>query len=410
MPTRARGTEDVLPAAAGRWTRLERIARELAARHGFGEVRTPIFEHTELVHRVGASTDVVQKETYDFSDRGGRSLTLRPEGTAPVVRACLQGRLLDQGLPVKLCYVTLAAFRYERPEAGRLRQHHQFGCETFGAPGPVADAELAVLLGEFLEAAGIRGAVAHVNSIGCAACRPGYREALRDYYRPRLSGLCGDCQRRFEQNPLRLLDCRVDRDAALGAPHAVDHLDPDCAAHHAALLRLLGAAGVPARQDHLLVRGFDYYTRTVFEFVQGGESEGAVSLGGGGRYDDLVAELGGPRMPAAGFGVGMERLLLALDRQGEASADARSCDVLVAGEPEAAFALCATLRRGGLAAEFDPLGRSLKAQLRYADRLQARFVAILGPGGVTLRDMAQHAQREVAAEAVAAEVAAVIRR
>ena len=407
--SRPRGTEDVLPPAGGRWQRIERLARELAARYGFAEIRTPTFEHTELIHRVGESTDVVQKETYDFVDRGGRQLSLRPEGTAPAVRACLQGGLTAAGLPVKVFYVGLSAFRYERPEAGRLREHHQFGCETLGAGGAAADAELVTLLGDYLMASGVRGAVAHVNTLGCAECRPRYRAALQAYYRERLPGLCADCRRRFEQNPLRLLDCKVDRAAALEAPAARDHLCRACAAHHAELGRLLGAAAVAWEQDDLLVRGFDYYTRTVFEFVHGGL--GAQSgLGGGGRYDRLVSELGGPDLPAAGFGVGLERLLLALEQEGAVETDAAPCDVFVAGSGvEASFALATALRREGLAAEFDPLGRSLRAQLRHADRLGARFAVLLSEAGepAQLRDMRRQEQRPVPAEAAA--VAAAVR-
>jgi histidyl-tRNA synthetase len=397
VATRPRGTLDVLPAEAGRWQRVERIARDLAARYGFGEIRTPAFEHTELIHRLGASTDVVQKETYDFVDRGGRRLTLRPEGTAPAVRAVLQGGLLNQGLPVKVYYVNLSAFRYERPEAGRLRQHHQFGCEVFGVEGPAAEAELMALLADFLREVGVRGAVAHLNSLGCEECRPRYREALRAYYAPRLGGLCPDCQRRFEHNPLRLLDCKVDREAAREAPRAVDTLCPACARHLAELEALLRAAEVPFERDHLLVRGFDYYTRTVFEFVH--ERLGAqASLGGGGRYDGLVASLGGPSVPAAGFGVGMERLLLALDSEGVQATDARPCELFVAGEErQLAFTLCLEARRAGLAAEFDAMGRSLKAQFRHADRLGARCVAVVqGPHDpLVLRDMLRHEQSTV---------------
>lgn len=400
VSTRPRGTEDVLPDETPRWRRVERIARESAARAGFGEIRTPTFEHTELIHRIGDSTDVVQKETYDFSDRGGRSLTLRPEGTAPVVRACMQGGLLGGALPIKVFYVTLSAFRYERPQAGRLREHHQFGCECFGVAGPVADAELIVLMADFLAAAGIRSAVVRINSIGCDRCRPRYREALLEYYRERLPDLCADCRRRWGQNPLRLLDCKVDRPAALGAPRSVDHLCPECAEHFAGLRTLLDRAHLSYEPDPLLVRGFDYYTRTVFEFAHAGIGAQAA-LGGGGRYDSLVASLGGPQLPAAGFGLGMERLLAALELEGVGGEPRAGCDLFVAGEDAAgAFDLCVQARRSGLVAEFDPLGRSLKAQFRHADRLGARHVAVLGgpSRAVSLRDMRTHQQRDLAPE------------
>lgn len=407
VTARPRGTEDVLPAQAPRWRRLEGLARTLAGRAGFGEVRTPSFEHTELVHRVGDSTDVVQKETYDFTDRGGRSLTLRPEGTAPVVRACLQGGLLGGALPVKVFYVGMSAFRYERPQAGRLREHHQFGCECFGAAAPAADAELMLLMADFFAAAGIRQAVARVNSIGCPVCRPGYREALREYYRQRLPELCADCQRRFEQNPLRLLDCKIDREAALAAPRATDHLCAECAAHFQGLLALLAAAGLEHELDPLLVRGFDYYTRTVFEYVHAGIGAQAA-LGGGGRYDGLVAALGGPEMPAAGFGLGLERLLAALAQEGVAEPAPAGLDLFVAAsEPAAAFTLCLQARRAGLSADFDPLGRSLKAQFRHADRLGARRVAVLAEPGapVAVREMATGRQDELPLAGVIAALA-----
>jgi len=407
---RARGTEDVLPGEVLRWRRLEGIARELAGRYGFGEIRTPSFEYTELIHRVGESTDVVQKETYDFIDRGGRSLTLRPEGTAPVVRACLQGGLFGGSLPIKVFYVTLSAFRYERPEAGRLRQHHQFGCECFGSPGPATDAELILLMADFFAAAGIRSVVPHLNTIGCPECRPRYREALQAYYRDRLPTLCADCRRRFDQNPLRLLDCKVDREAALGAPHAVDHVCAACAEHFQTLRALLAAAGLSYELDHQLVRGFDYYTRTVFEFVHAGIGAQA-SLGGGGRYDGLVESLGGTAVPAAGFGLGMERLLVALAQEGLEAQPTTGCDIFVAGDDAAAvFALCSEARRAGLGAEFDPLGRSLKAQFRHADRLGARHVVILqGPEQpAVLRDMRTREQRDTPASDVVAVVQAAI--
>ncbi len=396
----------MLPEAAPSWRRVERIAHGLAARYGFGEIRTPSFEYSELIHHVGESTDVVQKETYDLADRGGRALTLRPEGTAPVVRACLEGGLFARGFPVKVYYVTLSAFRYERPEAGRLREHHQFGCEVFGVPGPAADAELMALMAAFLAEAGIREASARLNSIGCPVCRPAYREALVGYYASRADALCGDCRRRLEQNPLRLLDCKVDRDAALGAPHALDHLCADCSAHLAELRALLEAAGVPYSIDHLLVRGFDYYTRTVFEFVHGGIGAQAA-LGGGGRYDGLVEALGGPPTPAAGFALGLERLLLALEQEGAVAEPDAPCQLFVAGPAARALPLALEARRAGLRADFDPLGRSLKAQFRHADRLGARFVAVPEAGGgpaVTLRDMEAKTQQEVVHDALVSAV------
>jgi histidyl-tRNA synthetase len=411
LTTRPRGTEDVLPEAAARWQALEATARAVCRLYGFGEIRTPTFEHSELFHRLGESTDVVQKETYDFVDRGGRRLTLRPEGTAAVVRALLENHLDKGPLPVKLYYLNYAAFRYERPEAGRLREHHQFGCEVFGAADAAADAELIALVATFLRRLGLEGWQVRVNSIGDPACRPRFREALLAYYRPLRQDLCDDCQRRLEQNPLRLLDCKRDVEAVRGAPSSLDYLCEGCADHFAALRRYLDDLGVPYQVDPRLVRGFDYYTRTVFEFVHG--ALGAQnSILGGGRYDGLVAALGGPSLPAVGFAVGMERLLLAAQAAGRPLPGPEPLDVFVAaaGEParRGALLLCESLRRAGLAAGFDAVGRSLKAQLRQAAR-EARFAAILGEaeearGMVALRDLVTGEQVEVPREGLAAAV------
>lgn len=402
LTTRPRGTEDVLPSASPRWQWLEAVAREVCRLYGFGEIRTPTFEHSELFHRLGETTDVVQKETYDFTDRGGRRLTLRPEGTAAVVRAVLENHLDKGPLPVKLYYLNYAAFRYERPEAGRLREHHQFGCEIFGAADAAADAELIALVATFLARLGLDGWTVRLNSIGDEACRPRYREALLNYYRPLRDRLCPDCQRRLEHNPLRLLDCKRDADAVRGAPSSLEYLCGPCADHWAALRRYLDDLGIAYEVDPRLVRGFDYYTRTVFEFVHSGLGA-QNSILGGGRYDGLVAALGGPSLPAVGFAVGMERLLLAAEAAGVPLPGPEPLDVFVAplGEQarRRALTLCEALRRGGVAAEFDLLGRSLKAQMKHAGRA-ARFAAILGEeeqsrGVVTLRNLATGQQEEV---------------
>jgi histidyl-tRNA synthetase len=411
---RPRGTEDVFPEAAARWRALEGVCRSLARRYGYGELRTPTFEHSEVFHRhLGDATDVVQKETYDFKDRGGRQLTLRPEGTAGAVRAFLQAGLQGGPLPCKLFYVTLSAFRYERPQAGRLREHHQFGCEVLGSGDPSTDAELIALVADLLRELGVQGFGVRLNSIGDPACRPAYLEALRTYYRPLLPELCPDCQARFQHNPLRLLDCKRDREAVAGAPRAADHLCAACAAHFALLRGHLDALGIDYAVDHTLVRGFDYYTRTVFEFVSG-ELGAQNSILGGGRYDGLVASMGGPALPAAGFAVGMERLLAVA---GGLPADAPPLDAYVAAEePREALLACQALRRAGLAADMDPLGRSLRAQLRAADRRgatwavirqapeRARDVALLRP----LRDP-DAPQREVAWSAFLADPGRLLR-
>lgn len=401
MDTRPRGTEDVLPAAAARWRRLEAVCHELCRRYGYGEVRTPVFEHAEVFRRsLGEATDVVQKETYDFTDRGGRALTLRPEGTAPVVRAVLQNGLLSAGLPLKLAYVGYAAFRHERPQAGRLRQFHQFGCELFGSADPAADAELICLIADLLGEVGLAGWTVRLNSIGDDACRPRYRQALQAYYRPLLPSLCGDCRDRFERNPLRLLDCKVDRQAVAAAPRAVDHLCADCATHFARLCAYLDELGIGYVVDPTLVRGFDYYTRTVFEFVHG-ELGAQNSILGGGRYDGLVAAFGGPPTPACGFAVGMERLLLLVGERLAAGAGPDVYLAAVGAAPRrAGLRLAREIRAAGLAVETDLMNRSLKAQLRAADRCGARLCAILGEdelsrGVAVLRELRGEGQREL---------------
>ncbi len=405
---RPRGTEDVFPEAAARWRALEAVCHGLARRYGYGELRTPTFEHSEVFHRfLGDATDVVQKETYDFKDRGERELTLRPEGTAGAVRAFLQAGLQGGALPRKLCYVTLSAFRYERPQAGRLREHHQFGCEAFGSADPTTDAELIALVADLLRELGVRDFAVRLNSIGDPACRPAYLEALRDYYRPLLPGLCHDCQVRFDHNPLRLLDCKKDREAVAGAPRPADHLCADCAAHFATLRGYLDDIGIDHTIDHTLVRGFDYYTRTVFEFVSG-ELGAQNSILGGGRYDGLVESMGGPPVPAAGFAVGMERLLTVASTL---AAPDPALDVYVASDDRReALAACQALRRAGLAADMDPLSRSLRAQMRAADRSGARVAVIRAApererGVAVVRPLRSPgaAQREVAWTALLAD-------
>lgn len=452
LVSRPRGTNDILPEEAARWRRAEALFHHLFLLYGFGEVRTPVFEHTELFERgVGEASDIVEKEMYTFPDRAGRRLTLRPEGTAPVVRAYLENGLHAAPQPVKLYYVSTPMFRYSRPAAGRYRQFHQSGCEVLGTAEPLADAEVVALARACLEALGLDGVQVLVNSIGCPACRPPYREALRAYYRTRLEETCPDCRRRWERNPLRLLDCKDARCRALagGAPVPLNHLCDQCRGHLEAVRRFLAAAGVPHRLEPTLVRGLDYYTRTVFELAHPRLGLQA-SLGGGGRYDGLVEELGGPSTPAAGFALGMERLLettteltLAPERPpvvaGRAAGTVSApwaglavrgdgvggrflptlqempppVFVAAAGGEEvrrACLALTMEARRRGLPAELDLMGRSLKAQLKHAARLGARTVLILGEdelarGSVLARDMATGEQREVAREEAVALVA-----
>lgn len=412
---RPRGTNDLLPAEAARWRAVESRFHRLARLHGYGEVRTPIFEHAELFQRsVGEETDIVEKEMYVFVDRAGRRLALRPEGTAAVVRAYLEAGLSAAPLPVKLYYVSSPMFRYDRPEAGRYRQFHQAGVEVLGSADPAADAEVVALAAELLRDLGLDGVEVRLNSIGCPACRPAYRERLRAYYRSRLGELCPDCRQRFDANPLRLLDCKVDRGPAEAAPPIAESLCDECTRHFRALQTYLEALGVAWVPDPRLVRGLDYYTRTVFEVTHRGLGA-QTSLCGGGRYDGLVAALGGPPTPAVGFAVGLERLLLALAAEGREPAAAAPPAVFVAAAGEgaraAALALAARLRRAGLAAEADLCGRSLRAQLKHADRLGASWAVLMGEeelrrGTATVRDLARGEQEEVPLDQVAAVLAA----
>ncbi len=405
-----RGTQDILPGSVESWQRLEATTRALLRRHGFREIRTPMFEHTDLFQRgVGEDTDVVAKEMYTFTDRGGRSVTLRPEGTAGVVRAYLEHGMQAGPQPVKLAYVSAPMFRYDRPEAGRYRQFHQMGVEILGAAAPMADAEAIAVARALLADSGLPDTRVHLNSVGDGACRPAYRDSLRAYYAPHLDELCAACRVRYERNPLRLLDCKEPDCTVLAAsaPSPLDALCPPCREHLDGVRALLAVEGVPYEIDPGIVRGLDYYTRTVFEVVH--PTLGALC--GGGRYDGLVEELGGPATPAVGFALGVERLLLALAETAVVPAPPARPDVFLIAASDAlrtdAARLVADWRAAGVAAETDLLGRSFRAQMRHADRLGAPFVAVLGAdealrGAVALRDMAAGNQEEVATDRVVA--------
>lgn len=386
-----RGTEDVLPGRSEAWNRLEAITRQVMASYGYREIRTPIFEHTELFSRgVGEATDVVEKEMYTFTDRSGRSITLRPEGTAPVARSYIEHGMRLWPQPVKVFYIG-PMFRYERPQAGRLRQHYQIGAEALGSEDPALDAEAIMLPIEIFRRLGLSRFEVHLNSIGCPRCRPAYRERLVDFLRPRAHLLCESCRRRLERSPLRVLDCKVPacREVTNDAPASYDYLCGDCRAHLDTLRGHLGALGVLYVLDPRLVRGFDYYTRTVFEVLS--ESLGAQNaVAGGGRYDGLVETLGGPPTPGVGFASGMERALLAAGESGALGADEGWLDVFVAqSDPDRrgeALRLVYQLRGRGLRVDTDYHNRSLKAQLKSADRAGARVAVIVGgegapPGG-----------------------------
>ena len=392
-----RGTQDVLPAESYKWQHIEQTALSIARDFGYREMRTPVFEHTVLFQRsVGETTDVVQKEMYTFDDKGGRSITLRPEGTAGAARAMLEHGLNNDALPVKASYVT-SCYRYENPQAGRLREFHQFGVECFGAAAPQADAEVIALAHTVLETLGVTGVSLHINSIGCPACRAKYHEALKAYFSARKDQLCETCLGRLERNPMRILDCKSPVCSALAAeaPVILDYLCDDCAAHFQAVKGCLEEAELPYTVDPRIVRALDYYTRTVFEFVSDALGAQAVVCGGG-RYDGLCQELGGPSIPSLGFGMGLERLLLVMEAKGCAFPAPPRCELYLAPMGEAAvrrcFAIASRLREGGVAVEFDVAGRGLKAQMKYADKLGARYVIVVGDseletGMAKLKDM-----------------------
>ncbi len=410
-----RGTNDLLPDRSPVWRRVEAEIAELCRLYAYRELRTPIFEHTELFQRgVGETTDIVEKEMYTFTDRGGRSITLRPEITAGLVRAYLEHRLDTGPQPTKL-YCVGPGFRYERPQAGRFRQFTQWDVEVFGAADPAVDAEVIEIGVALVRRLGLEGLVVRLNSIGCPRCRGAYRGRLRDYYRPLLAGLCPSCQSRFERNPLRLLDCKEEacRPVARRAPRMLDSLCDECRVHFAAVQERLRALAVPYEIDTGIVRGLDYYTRTVFEVTY--PPLGAQNaIWGGGRYDGLIETLGGSSTPGVGFALGIERLVMTLEKTNLLGEADRGIDVFVAPmqqeQSPAALQLLYRLRRAGLAAETDYLGRSLKGQMKLINRLGARYAAIIGPeealrGAVALREMRTGEQREVAAEAVVQAVA-----
>jgi len=413
-----RGMQDVLPDETPRWRYVEARMRRLARLFGYREIRTPVVEHTEVFQRaVGSGTDIVEKEMYTFLDRGQRSLSLRAEGTAPVMRAFLEHNLGAAGLPVRLYYVC-PIFRYDRPQAGRYRQHTQYGAEVIGSPHPDADAEVLSLAVRLVQSLGVSRFDVHLSSVGDSVCRPHYLEVLRAYYRPHLDELCGDCRRRFETAPLRLLDCKEpqDRRIAKDAPRILDYLCDPCRAHFQGVRAHLDAVGIPYTIDPTIVRGMDYYTRTAFEAFS--EALGAQDvIFGGGRYDGLAEQLGGPPVPSVGFGMGIERLLLVLGREGIALPREPGPDVYLATagvDSEQALALADRLRAAGVAVDVDLMGRGLRAQMKQADRLRARFVVLLGEDEVrravaVLREMGSGAQEEVAIERVPEVLAMRIR-
>lgn len=378
-----KGTKDVLPDNSYRWQYVENAARQTAAAFNIKEIRTPVFEHTELFLRgVGDTTDIVNKEMYTFEDKGGRSITLKPEGTAGAARMFIENGLANQPLPVKAYYLT-PCYRYERPQAGRLREFHQFGIEVFGSKSADTDAEVIFAAASFLEKLGIDRTQLQLNSIGCKTCRAEYNKALKDYFRPHLGEMCATCRERFDKNPLRMLDCKEEgcKKITENAPVILDYLCEECRAHFTTVKRLLTEQGVAFTVNPKIVRGLDYYTKTVFEFVSTAiGAQGTVC--GGGRYDGLIGELGGAPVPAIGFAAGLERLILLMENTGISFGEPPKPKLYLAGMDEEtrakAFSLANALRVRGVCVEIDHMERSVKAQFKYADKLGAEYVAVIG--------------------------------
>ena len=400
-----KGTQDMLPQDSYRWQRVEMTMRRACALAGYREIRTPIFEHTELFQRgVGDTTDVVQKEMYTFEDKGNRSITLKPEGTAGAVRAFIESHMYAEALPAKLYYSACPCFRYEKPQSGRLRQFHQNGVEVFGAKDASVDAEIIKLAMDVLKANDIEGLKLNINSIGCPTCRAAYLEKLREYLRPKLPTLCKTCQERFERNPMRILDCKEDAPKLTDAPAMLDNLCEDCASHFEKLKKYLAAMGLAYQIDPRIVRGLDYYTKTVFEIITD-TPDGELTVCGGGRYDGLVEELGGPATPGIGWGMGIERMMMVQDMRGTAPQAPDYLDAFVVTLGDEArmegVKLVNELRAAGVKADLDHAARSMKAQFKYANKLDIKKVVVIAgneleKGVVKLRDMANSQETEVA--------------
>lgn len=406
MLTKApKGTRDILPDEIHKWYFVEEKFREICHQFGYREIRIPVFEHTELFQRgVGDTTDIVQKEMYTFDDKGGRSISLRPEGTAGVVRSYIENGMASWPQPVKMFY-NITAYRYENVQKGRYREFHQFGVELFGAADPSADVEVITLLDLYFKRLGIKNLSLNLNSIGCPSCRAAYNERLREYLKPRLGKLCQTCNERFERNPMRILDCKVEtcRHELTDAPALLDYICDDCAKHFEKVQEKLTGMGIAFSIDKGIVRGLDYYTRTVFEFVSKNiGTQGTVC--GGGRYDGLIEACGGNPTPGIGFGLGIERLLLEMDSQGIVvpPPDAPDIFIGVIGEKAEQYSevLALKLRSAGLSCHKDIMGRSVKAQMKFANKINARFAVILGDsevesGKVELKNMATGEGRDI---------------
>ena len=400
-----KGTKDILPAEIYKWHKAERVFADVCHDFGYEEIRIPTFEQTDLFQRgVGDTTDVVTKEMYTFNDKGGRSITLRPEGTAGVVRSYIENGMASLPSPVRMFY-NITAFRYEKMQKGRMREFHQFGLEAFGSAGPAIDAEIISVVDIFFKRIGLRNIKLCINSIGCPVCRNKYNEMLKDYFRPHVSSMCEDCQARFEKNPLRMIDCKIDggKEVVQNAPRLLDHLCDDCRDHFENLKKNLDAVGIKYEIDTNIVRGLDYYTRTVFEFVS--ENVGTQgTICGGGRYDGLVENCGGAATPGIGFAMGVERFLLEAEAQGITFEKNDSVKIYFAGMSDAAnekiAKLCYELRSNGIGCETDLMNRSFKAQMKYAGKSGIPYLAVIGDdelasGKVNIKKMDDGSQTEV---------------
>ncbi|MBE6750518.1 MAG: histidine--tRNA ligase [Ruminococcaceae bacterium] len=414
-----KGTNDILPSESHEWQFVEQKMLETASLYGFKEIRVPVFEHTEVFLRsVGDTTDVVQKEMYTFDDKGGRSITLRPELTAGVIRSAIEKGLVNGALPVKVCYIG-GCYRYEKPQAGRLREFHQFGVECIGAAEPNADAEVIALARQLLDSIGVKKIALEINSIGCLECRKEYHKALKEYFSQNTDKLCGTCNERLDRNPMRILDCKspICSEIAAKAPVVLDYLCDDCREHFEKVKGYLKAQNIEFTVNPHIVRGLDYYTRTVFEFVSG--DIGAQStVCGGGRYDGLVSQMGGPTVASLGFGMGIERLMLVLKNQGAELPEAPKTDLYIVPMGEKALLkateLCALLRREGYKVQTDICARGIKAQMKYADKIGAKFTVVLGDneietGKARLKDMAEGTEREIKVDELLDELGEAIR-
>lgn len=409
-----KGTKDILPDQVYKWHYVEKKFADICRRYGFKEVRTPAFEHTELFTRgIGDTTDVVQKEMYTFNDHGNRSITLKPEGTSPAVRAFIEHKQYAEVQPTKYYYIT-PCYRYEKPQSGRQREFHQFGIETFGTPNMIADAEIISLANDFLNSCGITDIQLRINSVGCPECRKKHREALKDFLKPKYDELCSTCQDRYYRNPMRIIDCKspVCHELVQGAPMMVDYLCEDCKSAFEELQENLKAMEIPFVVDPTIVRGLDYYTKTAFEFVT--TSIGAQgTVCGGGRYDHLVEEIGGPPIPGVGFGLGIERLLMLMEANGAEFPEEEKPDVFIAfiGDKAKAFGLklARNLRLEGISVRMDNLARNIKGQFKYADRLNAKYTIVIGEdeldrGIVSLKNMEKSEQKEVRFDELVSEI------